>query len=162
MIVSNATLQWVPDHRALLPGLAQQPHRRRLAGVPGAGQLRRAEPHPAPRTRGRTSVPPHLTGIAWPDAEAAETYLDDLARLGCRVEGWETTYLHVLEGPDPVFRWISGTGARPVLNALPDPVRAEFEGEYQSRLREAYPAQSYGTVLPFRRIFVVAHKEAHR
>ena len=61
-----------------------------------------------------------------------------------------------------MFRWISGTGARPVLNALPDPVRAEFEREYRGRLREAYPARPYGTVLPFRRIFVVAHKEAHR
>ena len=162
VIVSNAALQWVPDHRALLPGLLssltddgwlafQVPGN---FGEPSHTLLR--ELAAAPR------YAPHLTGIAWPDAEPAETYLDDLVRLGCRVEGWETTYLHVLEGPDPVFRWISGTGARPVLNALPDPVRAEFEGEYQTRLREAYPGQSYGTVLPFRRIFVVAHKEAHR
>ena len=61
-----------------------------------------------------------------------------------------------------MFRWISGTGARPVLDALPDAVRAEFEGEYQGRLRAAYPSRAYGTVLPFRRIFVVAQKEAGR
>jgi len=85
-----------------------------------------------------------LTGIAWPDADPAKTYLHDL------------------EGPDPVFRWISGTGARPVPNALSDPVREEFEREYRGRLREAYPAQPYGSVLPFRRIFVVAHEEAQR
>ena len=53
VIVSNAALQWVPDHRGTAARVAGQPHRGWLAGVPGAGQLRRAEPHPAPRTRGR-------------------------------------------------------------------------------------------------------------
>lgn len=103
-----------------------------------------------------------LTGIAWPDSEPAEICLDDLVQLGCRVEAGETTYLHLLDGPDPVFRWISGTGARPVLRALHDPVREEFESEYRGRLQAAYPGRPYGTVLPFRRIFVIAHKEARR
>ena len=162
VIVSNAALQWVPDHRALLPGLLgslssdgwlafQVPGN---FGEPSHTLLR--ELAAAPR------FAPHLTGIAWPGADPAETYLDDLVRLGCRVQAWETTYLHLLEGPDPVFRWISGTGARPVLSALPDPVRAEFESEYRGRLRAAYPSRAYGTVLPFRRIFVVAQKEAGR
>ena len=35
---------------------------------------------------------------------------------------------------------------------------AEFIAEYGARVREAYPARSYGTVLPFRRVFVVARK----
>jgi trans-aconitate 2-methyltransferase len=83
-------------------------------------------------------------------------YVSDLVALGCRVEVWETTYLHILPGSDPVFEWISGTGARPVLDALDSDERAAFVSEYKARLREAYPARSYGTVLPFRRIFVVA------
>ena len=74
------------------------------------------------------------------------------------MDAWETTYLHVLSGPDPVFRWISGTGARPVLQALPEDHRGQFVSEYQELLNKAYPAQPYGTVLPFRRIFVVAHR----
>ena len=162
VIVSNAALQWVPDHRDLLPELLgcltqdgwlafQVPGN---FGEPSHTLLRELAAGPR--------FAPHLTGIAWPDADPAKTYLDDLVGLGCRVEAWETTYLHVLEGDDPVFRWISGTGARPVLNALPDPVREEFEREYRGRLREAYPARPYGTVLPFRRIFVVAHQQAHR
>jgi trans-aconitate 2-methyltransferase len=98
-----------------------------------------------------------LTEVAWPAAADAASYLDDLADLGCSVDAWETTYLHVLSGPNPVFRWISGTGARPVLQALPKDRRAQFVSEYQELLNEAYPARPYGTVLPFRRIFVVAH-----
>jgi trans-aconitate 2-methyltransferase len=45
-----------------------------------------------------------------------------------------------------------------VLQALPDDQRAEFVAEYQQLLDEAYPSRPYGTVLPFRRIFVVARR----
>jgi trans-aconitate 2-methyltransferase len=99
-----------------------------------------------------------LTDLAWPASADAASYLDDLAMLGCSVDGWETTYLHLLSGPNPVFRWISGTGARPVLQALPDDLRADFVSEYQRLLNDAYPTRPYGTVLPFRRIFIVAHR----
>jgi len=84
-------------------------------------------------------------------------YLDLLAREGCSVDAWETTYLHVLPGPDPVVEWYRGTGLRPVLAAL-DPGQAErFLAEYRDRVTRAYPAARYGTVLPFRRVFVVAN-----
>jgi trans-aconitate 2-methyltransferase len=76
------------------------------------------------------------------------------------VDAWETTYLHQLQGEDPVFTWISGTGARPTLQALPDELRAEFETEYKERLRTAYPPGPHGTTLPFRRVFVVAQVPA--
>ena len=55
-----------------------------------------------------------------------------------------------------MFTWVSGTGARPVLQSLPDDLRPRFEEEYKARLRAAYPDDGHGVVLPFRRIFVVA------
>jgi trans-aconitate 2-methyltransferase len=52
--------------------------------------------------------------------------------------------------------WYRGTGLRPVLAAL-DPGQAEeFLADYSERIEAAYPAAPYGTVLPFRRVFVVA------
>jgi trans-aconitate 2-methyltransferase len=57
-----------------------------------------------------------------------------------------------------VFRWISGTGARPVLQALSGDRREEFVAEYKRRLIDAYPQHAYGTLLPFRRVFVVAQR----
>ena len=51
-----------------------------------------------------------------------------------------------------------GTGLRPVLEALTPDEAAEFQSEYGQRLRAAYPAQPYGTVLPFRRVFMVAQR----
>ena len=49
-----------------------------------------------------------------------EAYLELFTRLGWQADVWETTYLHVLKGDDPVFSWISSTGARPIIQALPD------------------------------------------
>jgi trans-aconitate 2-methyltransferase len=65
----------------------------------------------------------------------------------------------VLPGEDAVLEWMRGTGLRPVLSALSDAVEREaFEAQYAARLRAAYPPQAFGTVLPFRRIFVVAQR----
>jgi len=64
----------------------------------------------------------------------------------------------VLSGPDPVTEWYKGTGLRPVLAALVPERAAEFLRQYGEGVRAAYPAAAYGTVLPFRRIFAVAHK----
>ncbi len=156
VLVSNATLQWVPGHLDLLPDLVGHvaPGGWLAFQVPGnfdepSHTLRRdlaAEPAYAAFT----------AGVATPDAFDAATYLERLAGLGCTVDAWETTYLHVLTGDDPVFTWVSGTGARPTLQALPDDLRPAFEDELKRRLRAAYPAGPAGVVLPFRRVFVVA------
>ena len=103
---------------------------------------------------------PYTTGAQHPDSFGADVYLDVLQRPGWEVDAWETTYLHVLQGEDPVFTWISSTGARPTLAALPDGLREAFVAELKLRLARAYPAQEYGVVLPFRRVFVVARRNA--
>jgi len=160
VLVSNATLQWVPDHRALLPRLvdAVRPGGWFAFQVPGNFD------EPSHRILNELAAAPRYTaatrGLQGPAAAGPGDYLADLAGLGCRVDAWETTYLHVLHGPDPVFRWISGTGARPVLQALDPEQRSTFEAEYRARLTAAYPPQPYGTVLPFRRVFVVAQTPA--
>ena len=156
VLVSNATLQWVPGHLDLLAHLVG---RVRPGGwlafqVPGNFD----EPSHTIRAELAAEAPyaAHTAGVAVPSSHDPAVYLDALTRLGCTVDAWETTYLHVLTGADPVFTWVSGTGARPTLQALPDDLRPRFEAEFKRRLRTAYPERAYGVVLPFRRIFVVA------
>ncbi|MCR1982177.1 methyltransferase domain-containing protein [Cellulosimicrobium cellulans] len=156
VVVSNATLQWVPDHLGLLSRLADHvaPDGALAFSVPGN--------HDAPSHRllrelaGRSPYAAHTVGVERPAAHDPEVYLDALAALGWTVDAWETTYVHVLHGPDPVLRWVSATGARPVLQALPDDLREAFVAQYAAALRDAYPERGAGTLLPFRRVFVVA------
>jgi trans-aconitate 2-methyltransferase len=156
VLVTNATLQWIPGHLELLPSLVGM-----LA--PGgwfAMQVPGNFSEPSHVLRDEVAALPqfarHTDAAARPGAHDAETYLRTLTALGLDVDAWETTYLHVLRGPDAVFEWVSGTGARPVLEALPDDLRPAFEDAFRARLREAYPADAEGrVVLPFRRVFAV-------
>ena len=156
VVVSNAALQWVPGHLALLPQLVALLAPGGYLAIQIPGNLE-APSHTLLRELA-TSKPfaDHVGHLAErPALPGPADYLSALSAQGLVVDAWETTYLHVLQGPDPVWEWIRGTGARPVLQGLPDGLREEFADVYRARLREAYPAQKHGTVLPFRRVFAV-------
>lgn len=160
VLVCNATLQWVPRHRDLLPRLAGAlaPGGWLALQVPGnyaaPSHAILRELATSPRWRDR------LGGVLRAGVAEPEEYVEVLAGLGCAVDAWETTYLHLLGGDDPVLEWMKGTGLRPVLAVLGVAEQEEFLAEYGRRLRAAYPRRRYGTVLPFRRIFCVARAPA--
>jgi trans-aconitate 2-methyltransferase len=163
VLVSNATLQWVPGHLELLerflgwlapggwlavqvPGNFGEPSHTLLAEVAARPQWKE-----------------RLADLPRPSVQEPATYLGRLAQLGMDVDAWETTYLQVLPGEDAVLQWMRGTGLRPVLSALADDdERTAFEAEYGELLRQAYPRRAFGTVLPFRRIFLVAQRPEER
>lgn len=157
LVISNAVLQWVPEHLDLLPRWirALAPGGRLAFQVPGnfgaPSHVLLREMGRSERWAGRLA---HLQRDA-PVLDAAG-YVDLLARLGCAVDAWETTYAQVLHGEDPVLEWVKGSALRPVLTALSPAEAEEFLAEYGERLRRAYPTAPYGTVFPFRRIFVIA------
>ena len=118
-----------PAARAGRPGRAG-----RLVRLPGARQLRRAEPHD-PRATSPPSAPyaEHAARRRRPrQPRPGRLPRRCCVGLGCEVDAWETTYLHVLTGEDPVFAWVSGTGARPTLQALPDGLRERVRGRVQA------------------------------
>lgn len=158
LIISNAAFQWVPNQLEVLPRLA----RTLTPGGVLAFQVPNNFTDPSHSLlRALAADPrfaPYTSGIEGARGVDATTYLDLLAGPDWSVDVWETTYLHQLTGEDAVFDWVSGTGARPFLQALPDDVRAGFETEYKAALREAYVPRSYGTVFPFKRVFVVAER----
>jgi trans-aconitate 2-methyltransferase len=162
VLLSNATLQWVPGHLDLMETLvaAVRPGGWLAFQVPGNFAERShtaiADLRAAPRWRER------LEGreIEQPSAEEPAVYLDRLVDLGCRADVWETTYLQVLQRPDAVVRWITGTGLRPVLGALDAGERDDFVADYRALVAPAYPERPWGTVLPYRRIFAVGQRAA--
>jgi trans-aconitate 2-methyltransferase len=159
ILISNAVLQWLPDQLDVLarwtgfvaddgwiavqvPGNNDQPAHTVLRELASSARWR-----------------PLLDGVMLNrQAAAPADYLDLLAGAGFQADAWETTYLHVLTGDNPVLEWYKGTGLRPVIDALPADLADEFLAEYGTRMREAYPARAYGTVLPFRRVFAVARR----
>ena len=159
VMLSNAALQWVPDHAALLPRLVG-----RLA--PGGSLAVQVpdnldEPSQA-LMRQVAAERPWRETLA--DAAGARTavgsapwYYGLLRPLCARVDVWRTTYHHPLNGAEAVVEWFRSTGLRPFLAPLDEAQRTGFVARYQEEVTNAYPAQPDGTVLlPFPRLFLVA------
>jgi trans-aconitate 2-methyltransferase len=159
VLVCNAVLQWVPEHGDLalrwadllapggwlafqLPGNFDQPSHAIVKEMAAS-----------PRWRGPLADA-RLNRQAGDPAD----YVALLARPGFEVDAWETTYLHILPGENPVREWTKGSTLRPVLAALDAEQGDAFVREYGERLSEAYHPQSFGTLFPFRRVFAAVHR----
>ncbi len=159
LVFSNAALHFVDDnHEHLLPKLLefvtpggvlaiQMP---RNFGEPSHTLMydtARAGPW-------RKQLEPLLRPV--PVAEP-ERYHKILAPHASSLDIWETVYLQVLDGDDPVAAWTGATWGKPLLEALDPDDREAYEADYKERLRVAYPPRSDGTTLfPFHRLFIVA------
>lgn len=158
VLVANAVLQWVPGHL--------EPLHRWAELLPAGGWIAVQVPgnFDAPSHRLMRELAtsarwaPRLSDVLHHDAvQDPGVYARLLLDAGLMADVWETTYVHVLTGEDPVLAWMRGTGLRPVLAALDDDAR-EFEDAYARQLRAAYPVTAHGTLFPFRRIFAVASR----
>jgi trans-aconitate 2-methyltransferase len=159
VIVSNAVLQWVPDHLSELTRWAGLLAEGGWLGVQLPGNYDQPSHAVLKELASSSRWAPLLSGVKL-NRQAADPgdYLDVLSAAGCAVDAWETTYFHVLPGDNPVTEWYKGTGLRPVLDVLTPALAGEFTAEYSARMRAAYPARPYGTVLPFRRVFATARR----
>ena len=158
LLFSNAALHWLDRHDTLFPRLAgmvapggwlavQMPHNHDAASHRVMAEAAEAGPW-------REVLRP-LTG-RFPVGEPAQ-YWRILAPLAASLDIWETEYLHVLDGDNPVVQWTMGTALRPLLAVLSEDGRAGFLAEYARRIRSAYPPEADGsTLFPFRRVFMVA------
>ena len=159
VIFSNATLQWLPQQDTLLP---------RLMGFVKAGgtfafQVPVNFNAPSHLLMRETAADPRwrekLSSVRDIQRGRAEIYYDILKPHAASLDIWQTEYLQVLGGEDAVYRWVSGTGLRPFVDALAGEERQAFIALYKAKLNGAYPRRADGTTLfPFQRLFVVAQK----
>jgi trans-aconitate 2-methyltransferase len=158
LILSNAALQWLGDHEALL---------RRLTGLLApngtlAVQMPYHFQHAAHLAIEETKADPRwrdtLQGVGLNQQSVMPLvwYVERLHDLRFTVEAWETTYIHVLAGENPVLEWYKGTALRPLLSQLDEQAREAFLNQLSTRLKAAYPARAGITLLPFPRIFFIA------
>lgn len=158
VIYSNAALHWLPDHHALFaklvshlaPGGVLAVQMPRNFGAPSHTMI--AETVFAGPWREKLEPLLRLGPVATPDV-----YYDLLSGLVNNLDIWESEYLQVLEGNDPVKEWTKGTWLKQFLDALDAPSATAFEADYAARVRVAYPTRDDGkTLFPFRRLFIVA------
>lgn len=158
LLFSNATFQWIGGQAQMLPRL--------FAGVKAGGAF-------AFQIPANHAEPPHTLidealneqGLAHRIKSASLSrhvlpqadYYRLLAPLAAQIDIWDTRYLQVLEGADPVLRWIKGTALVPIMAELHESEAKEFVTVLTRRLAAHYPQELSGcTLFPFARRFIVA------
>lgn len=156
LLFSNAALHWLDDHAEIFPRLlemlasqgmlaVQMPRNFQAPSHRMALELAQESPyleHLLPSLRMRPVLEP-------------QEYYELVAIHGASVDIWETDYLQVLKGDNPVADWTRSTLLVPLLDSLPGALREPFEAEYRRRVSAAYGKRSDGSTLyPFRRLFM--------
>lgn len=157
VIFSNAALQWLGEHRTLIPRL--------MSFIEPGGTFAFQVPH-------NMDAPSHVlmreAAASGPWAKKLKNvrevavlppadYFGILQSCGAEVDIWETEYLHVLDGEDAVYKWVSGTGLRPFVQGLDGDECEAFIADYKQRLNKVYPRRrDTKTLFPFKRLFAVA------
>lgn len=159
VIFTNATIQWIEDQETLLPRLMShlEPGGVLAFQVPTnfnepSHRLMRDVAAEGPWAAKLKDVRNLVLGTA-------QGYYDMLEPHAASLDIWESEYLQVFTGENPVYRWVSGSGLRPFVNALAGAEREDFVADYKRRLAAAYPMRASGkTLFPFKRLFVVARR----
>jgi trans-aconitate 2-methyltransferase len=142
LVFSHAALQWVSDHRSLIPQL--------FALVRPGGQLAVQMPsnhtHPSQTLIARTAgEEPFRTALGGWTRKSPVLTIDAYAELlhtygGTDLVVFEKVYPHVLESADAIVEWVRGTALLPYLERLPAELRESILERYRERLRARWPS----------------------
>ncbi len=159
IVFSNACIQWVPNHKELLPQLFNL--------LKEGGVL-------AIQTPLQDIHPVHiiLQNLAKSDKwkkKLGESrifynlkiceYFDILSEISNNFRMWETIYMHSMPSYESIIEWYKGTGLRPYLNRLCDAEQDEFLKDVKDALKDTYSIQKKGNInFEFPRLLFVVKK----
>ncbi len=158
LIFSNAAIQWIGDHPALVPQLFSHLN----PGGQLVVQLPSNHHHPAHRLIVETaSEQPFERALKGWLRQSPVLPVEDYAELLFAAGGqdlvvFEKVYPHVLENSDAVADWSAGTALLPYMERLEAELREPFMQRYRQKLRQYWPGSPvfYG----FRRILFTAKR----
>lgn len=157
LIFSNACLQWIPNHRELIPSLF---HRLNKGGVLAVQMPMNSQEKlfaiAAETIREDkwdfSSMPPEPNATL-----VCEEYFDILSSLTERFDVWETVYYHGMPSIDAMIEWIKGTRLRPYLNALNAADAQNLIQEITEKASKVYVKRKNREIIfKFRRFFFTA------
>lgn len=159
VVFSNACIQWIPRHPALISAMMEllrpggtlavqvpmnchEPVHRVINMVIHSGKWSRL----LPQKRIYHTLTP-------------EEYYAHLSAISSSVSIWQTIYYHSMDSAKDILDWYRGTGLRPYLEQLPVGKKEELEENILALLRQEYPVQKNGKIIyRFPRFFFTAVK----
>lgn len=162
VVLANASLQWLPNHEALLPRLF------RCVGPGGAlaVQIPQFDLMPSAEAIRQTTRQAEYESFFSDFDEALHrlddpAYYDVLSASSRALDLWVTHYYHVMEDHAAIVEWMKSTALRTYLDRLPSSQQEPFLAAVLERLKQVYPTQRDGRVLfIFKRLFFIAYRAA--
>lgn len=161
IVFSNATIQWIPDHAALLKRFHNL--------LTDNGTIAIQVPQFWDMPIGKSIM--EIAGQSrWSALTAGATelftihdhhfYYDHLSALFHSIEMWESDYVHILDSQPAILEMVRSTGLKPYLERLEsDTDKKDFEDMVLKAIEKDYPLQRDEKVLfPFKRLFFIARK----
>ena len=142
VVVSNATLQWVPEHAELLIRWAGALSAGSWIAVQMPGNFEEPSHEAVRAVARREPFANRLRDMPFREGKVVNTateYAGLLTDAGCRVDAWETVYVHELTGEHPVLDWITGTALRPVIDRLSEEAWQQFRQQLIPMLERTIP-----------------------
>lgn len=158
IVFSNACIQWLPNHRELLPKLMTLLKPNGVLAI----QIPMQTEHPVHiiinELVNTEKWGGKLTPRAYNHLTTAE-YFDVLSEFSRDFEIWEITYCHRMPSYESIIEWYKGTGLRPYLNQLTESDASNFVNDVFVKLKQRYKTQKNGEILfRFPRLFFIARK----
>lgn len=157
LVFSNACIQWLPDHPALL---AKMMGLLRLGGSL-AVQVPLVQHQEMQQIFHEVATDPRwadrLAQVQIPRALEPRDYFDILQPLASDLQIWRTDYQRRMRSIDDIIAWYEGSSLRPYLQLLTADDGRAFENRVRELATDRLVPQADGEILlPFPRVFFVA------
>lgn len=158
IVFSNACIQWIANHKKLLPKLMTLINPNGILAV----QIPMQKEHPVHMIINELADSEKwhskLTKRKYNNLTATE-YFDVLSSVSSNFDIWEITYYHHMPDYKSIIEWYKGTGLHPYLEQLTDEDRKEFIADVYTKLKVRYQLQKNGEIMfRFPRLFFIAGK----
>ena len=157
VLFSNAAFNWLDDHATFLPRLMAELAPGGVLAVQMPRNFDRASHVCMADAAAAGPWRDAVEGVLRPVPVREPGFYYDVLRPHCaHLTIWETDYIQIMDGDNPVVEWTKGTALKPLIDAAGDQADV-FVADYSARIQKAYPRQADGkTLFPFRRLFFVA------
>lgn len=157
VIFSNACLQWVPDHKKVLPMLFGRLNESGVMAI----QMPINTEEPLFRIITETvneekwNFPSSLHEQN--RTLSSSEYFDIISSLTDTFDIWETTYYHDMPSVNAMIEWVKGTRLLPYIQALNETDAVRLIDEITQKAVRVYKTQKNGNIIfRFRRLFITA------
>ena len=156
-IFSNACLQWVPDHKKVLPMLFDRLNENGVMAI--QMPINTEEPLFIIITEivneEKWNFPSSLHEQN--RTLSGSEYFDIIYPLTDTFDIWETTYYHDMPSVNAMIEWVKGTRLLPYIQSLNETKAAQLIDEIKQKAVRVYKTQENGNIIfRFRRLFITA------